>query len=255
MKLKTEASVKSADRAFDILEYVADAPEPPSFSSMMAELGIPRSSLFHLLNNLLARKYLAQDPATERYRLGERVRELAKKFSGPSLSAVISPYLRDLTGELNETSGFYVQVHDAVEAIASVTSSQALAYTMKVGERAPLYAVSGGKIALTKMPADRLDDYLRQVKFEVFTPNTISSKRQLREELTAIRKIGFAYAHEEFTSGIIGIATSVEHGEHFFGSLNLAVPTARFTREREIIFRRALKSFAASIGQAIASRA
>ena len=255
MKLNTEASVKSADRVFDILEYVADAPEPPSFSTMLADLGIPRSSLFHLLNNLLARKYLAQDQATERYRLGDQVRLLSQKVSGPSLSAVISPFLKDLTGELNETSGFYVQVHEAVEVVASVTSSQALAYTMKVGERAPLYAVSGGKIALTRMPGDTLDTYLREVKLEAFTPKTINSKRQLREELAVIEKKRIRLCQRRVHNR--------NHRDSDCGRVcwtlrriaNLAVPTVRFTQDRDIVFRRVLKSFANSIGQALASRA
>ncbi|WP_342713129.1 IclR family transcriptional regulator [Bradyrhizobium sp. B124] len=254
MKLKSDSSVKSADRAFDILEYVADAAEPPSFSQMLADLEIPRSSLFHLLNNLLARRYLAQDPATDRYRLGEHVLTLARKISAPALPTIVTPFLKQLTGELNETSGFYVRTGDAVEAAASATSTQALAYTMKVGERAPLYAVSGGKVALAKMSAEQLDEYLRQVKLEPITEKTIRSRKQLREELISVRRSGFAYSHEEFTPGIIGIARAVEHRGRFYGALNLAVPAARYNREREVVFRRQLDAIAASLGKAIASR-
>ena len=53
MKPKSDAAVKSANRALDILEYVADAAEPPTFSRLLADLHVPRSSLFHLLNNLI----------------------------------------------------------------------------------------------------------------------------------------------------------------------------------------------------------
>lgn len=255
MKLDQSTSVKSADRALDILEYVADATEPPSFSQMLQDLSIPRSSLFHLLNNLLARRYLDQDPSTERYRLGENVRILAKKISAPPLSMVVLPILKRLTGELNETSGFYVRVEDEIEAIASATSNQALAYTMKVGERAPLYAVSGGKIALARMPAPDLEAYLRSVKLEAITPGTITSKRRLKEELFEIRERGFAYSHEEFTPGIVGIATPVELDGRLIGALNLAIPAVRFTEDREKIFRRQLAHAAATLVQAIAARA
>jgi len=255
MKPDLSSSVKSADRAFDILEYVADAAEPPSFSQMLADLGIPRSSLFHLLNNLLGRRYLDQDPSTERYRLGDNIRLLAKKISNPPLAIVVLPFLRRLTGELNETSGLYVRVGDEVEAIASATSNQALAYTMKVGERAPLYAVSGGKIVLARMPAGDLEAYLRRTKFEALTPSTITSRRRLRDELSAILESGFAYSHEEFTPGIIGIATAIEHDGRLLGALNLAVPTVRFNQDREIVFRRQLQSMAATLVQAIATRA
>ena len=255
MKPKEAASVKSADRALDILEYVADAAEPPAFSQMMGDLSIPRSSLFHLLSNLLARRYLEQDSLTERYRLGENVRILAKKISNPPLSMIVLPILKRLTGELNETSGFYVRIQNEVEAIASVTSNQALAYTMKVGERAPLYAVSGGKIALSRMPAADLDSYLRKVKLETITPNTVTSRKRLKEELFKIREQGFAHSHEEFTPGIVGIATPVEMDGRLVGALNLAVPSVRFTDDREQIFRRYLANAAATLVQAIATRA
>jgi DNA-binding IclR family transcriptional regulator len=255
MKLNPNAAVKSADRAIDILEYVADAPEPPSFSGMLAQLGIPRSSLFHLLNNLLARGYLAQDAVTERYRLGDHVRRLAKKTSAPSLATIAMPFLRKVTGELNETSGFYIKVGNQIEAIASSTSGQALTYVMKVGERAPLYAVSGGKLSLIRLSPAELERYLSEVVFEAITPHTIRSKRQLREDLTAVRQSGFAYSREEFTPGITAIGTAVEQGGHFFGSVNLAVPTARFTRERDMMFRRELQAIATSLGNEIAARA
>ncbi|WP_315834345.1 IclR family transcriptional regulator [Bradyrhizobium prioriisuperbiae] len=254
MKLDPTSSVKSADRAFDILEYVADAAEPPSFSQMLVDLRIPRSSLFHLLNNLLGRGYLEQDSVTDRYRVGDHVRQLAKKISGPPLATLVAPFLKQLTNELNETAGFYVGDGNTVETIASTTSSQALAYTMKVGERAPLYAVSSGKITLSRMSPGEFDAYLKDLKFEAVTPQTITSKRGLREDLAIVRQTGFAHSREEFTPGITGMATAVEHNGRFFGALNLAVPTVRFNDEREAVFRRQLAIVAAALGQMLASR-
>ena len=66
MKLGQPSSVKSLDRGLDILEYVAGCAEPPSFSQLLGSLRIPRSSLFHLLTNLLSRNFLERDPKTER---------------------------------------------------------------------------------------------------------------------------------------------------------------------------------------------
>lgn len=254
MKLNPAASVKSADRAFDILEYVADANEPPSFSRMLTDLRIPRSSLFHLLNNLLARGYLQQDEITDRYRVGDQVRLLVHKVSPPPLATIAMPFLKRLTAELNETSGFYVRIGNVMEALASAASSQALTYTMKVGERAPLYAVSSGKIVLSRMPAAEFDDYLRGLTFETITPVTITTTDALRNELPAVQQSGFAYSREEFTTGITGMATAVTHEGRFFGALNLAVPTVRFTDERHSLFRRQLPTAAAALGQAIAAR-
>ena len=249
MKPEPTAAVKSADRALDILEHVADAAESPSFSRLMADLAIPRSSLFHLLNTLLARGYLDQDPTSGRYRLGARVATLARRIAGPPLAVLVQPALDDLSHQLNETSGFYVQVGERAETIASAIGNQALSYTMKVGERAPLYAVSAGKALLAALPPDEIAAYLEAVGFDEITPATIRSKDRLREEIVAVGRDRFAYSREEFTPGITGIATTVLRHGVVCGALNLAVPTARFPQSRDSLFRRHLEASAAALGR------
>ena len=110
MKLGQTATVKSLDRGLDILEYVAGCPEPPSFSQLLTSLRIPRSSLFHLLTNLLSRNFLERDPQSERYRLGAEVVAIARKVKRPSLRDRVAPLLHQLSQEVSETCGFYVRV-------------------------------------------------------------------------------------------------------------------------------------------------
>lgn len=251
MKLASTSAVKSLDRGLDILEYVAGCSEPPSFSQLLANLGIPRSSLFHLLTNLLSRKFLERDPSTERYRLGAGVVAIARKAHRPSLGDRVTPFLRQLSLETSETCGFYVRVAEQVEVVASAISTQALSYTMKVGMSAPLYAVSAGKIMLAELPAEELSQYLGGATLAPVTPHTIRSKTRLKKELQNIKAAGFAYSREEFTLGISAIATAVRTEAKFYGAINLAVPTARFTPDRDADFRQALRQTAQIIAKEI----
>jgi DNA-binding IclR family transcriptional regulator len=253
MKLSQTSSVKSLDRGLDILEFVAGCPEPPSFSQLLASLGIPRSSLFHLLTNLLSRKFLERDPRTERYRIGGEVVEIARKVRRPALGDRIKPFLHQLSLEVSETCGFYVQVGDSVEVVASAISTQALSYTMKVGMSAPLYAVSAGKIVLAELHADELRHYLARVTFAPVTPQTVRSKSRLKKEIQKIKSTGFAYSREEFTLGITAVAAAVRSEATFHGAINLAVPTARFTPDRDAEFREALRRTARMIAKEIGS--
>ena len=251
MKLNETAAVKSLDRGLDILEYVATAKQPLSFSGLLTGLGIPRSSLSHLLNNLQARGFIARDPVNDGYCLGLNVLRLAKAVPKPSLGDQVQPFLRELSNELNETCGFYVRADDSVEVIGSSISTQALSYTMKVGARAPLYAVSGGKIVLAELEPGALKQYLAGITLVSATPQTIRSKTQLTQEIRTIRATGFAYSHDEFTPGITAIATAVRQGGVFIGALNVAVPSARFTPGRDAEFREALRLAARAIAQEI----
>jgi IclR family acetate operon transcriptional repressor len=251
MRRDETSTVKSLDRGLDILEYVASAPRSPSFSQLLNDLDIPRSSLFHLLNNLQARGFLERGPAADGYRLGPGVAKLARAAPQPSLGTIVSPFLRQLSAELNETCGFYVHVEEAVEVIASTISTQALSYTMKVGARAPLHAVSAGKIMLAQLAPAALKQYLARVELSPVTARTIRSKARLLQEIRSVRASGFAYSHEEFTSGITAVATAVHGHGQCIGALNVAVPTVRFTAERAAAFRDALRIAAQAIARAL----
>lgn len=251
MKLGQTTAVKSLDRGLDILEYVAGCSEPPSFSQLLTNLRIPRSSLFHLLTNLLSRNFLERDPQSERYRLGAEVIEIARKVKKPSLRDRVTPLLHHLSQEVSETCGFYVRVGDSVEVVASAISTQALSYTMKVGMNAPLYAVSAGKIVLSELSAQELNQYLGRAPFAAVTPHTVRSKSRLKKELHQVKAAGFAYSREEFTLGITAIATAVRTESKFCGAINLAVPTARFTPDRDAMFREALRRAAQLIAKEI----
>jgi DNA-binding IclR family transcriptional regulator len=250
MKLDAGPSVKSADRAFDLLECVAEAAAPPSFTALMGATGIPRSSLFHLLNTLQARGYLRQDPGGG-YRLGERLRALAARLDAPGPAALAAPHLRRLSGAVNETSGFSARRGDMAETLATIPGGQALGYTMRVGDLAPLYAVSAGKIMLAQLPEAELDAYLSRTTLAPVTPRTLRSEAALRAEIALARREGFAYSREEFTPGITGIAIAVTRGATLLGALNLAVPSARFTARQAALFRRELTGAAGMLATAL----
>jgi DNA-binding IclR family transcriptional regulator len=251
MKSDSATTVKSADRVLDILEAVARAAGQASFSQLMSDLGIPRSSLFQLLSNLTSRGYLEQDATTLRYRLGAKIAQLGRQRPTPLLQQIILPALQQLSHDTNETVGFYVREGDHVIAIATQTGGQALTYTMRAREKAPLYAISSGKIVLSRLSDTEIKAYLSRTSFEKFTPHTISSAKQVMDQVRAAREEGFAYAHEEFTVGIIGMATAVDVAGTLVGMVNLAVPSARFTKATAPVLRQHLRRAAAEMAAAI----
>src|SRR5262249_57267459 len=120
-------------------------------------------------------------------------------------------------------------------------SREARPYTRKGGRQAPFEAVSAGKMVLSKLGTEELSKYLARVRFEPVTPYTVRSKSRLRQEIQKVKASGFAYSREEFTLGITAIATAVRTESKFYGAINLAVPTARFTGDRDADFREALQ--------------
>lgn len=246
MKSKTMKIVKSASRALDLLEFLADAQQAPTFAEISEALEIPKSSLFQLLGNLLERGYIEQSGQKGRYKIGRRIVDLAgKALAAMPLASLIAPVLRELSDELNETCGFYVEKGDYAEIIAAHNGRQALVFSMKVGDRAPLYAISGGKLFLANRSREWIDGYLKRVRFEKFSTNTIQTPERLLQEVERARDEQLASSHEEFTVGIIGVAAPVLLGDEIVGAINFAIPAARFDDELAANVRQKLRQAAA----------
>ena len=67
---------RSADRAFDILEYLSRRTQPASSGTIGLECGIPKSSLHNLLKLMKKRRLVTHHPHDKTWSLGPRVSEL-----------------------------------------------------------------------------------------------------------------------------------------------------------------------------------
>jgi len=227
-------TVKSATRVLDLFEFLGRWDAEKTHAEIAEDLGIPKSSLTQLLKTLVNRGYLTYAPGSKGYQLGPSIAKLAKRVNdGNDMISTAEPLLTWLTRETEETCALNFIKGDKSEVVACVMSSHRLTYTMRRGDTAPLYATSGGKAILAFLPPEMIEEYCGRVSFEQITPNTINSVERLRQELQDIRLSGLAFVFEEFTPGIAGVAAPILSASgHPLGSINTAVPVARFTAEK-----------------------
>ncbi|MGQ0543715.1 MAG: IclR family transcriptional regulator [Betaproteobacteria bacterium] len=233
--------VKSADRVLDVLELLARQGQPMSHTEIAAALGIPKSSLTQLLRNLCARQYIASPPGAQAFAIGPAVFTLAQRGRrGRDLAAIAQPLVEQITRETDESSSLNLLREGEIERACGADSPQALTYSMKLGSRAPVHAVSSGKAILAFLPPQQRDRCLSKVSFERVTPRTIVSMRRLMSVLRQVAAEGVAYSFEEFTPGIVGVAVPVlDQQGHAAGALNVAIPSVRYD---EALRLRAIKS-------------
>ncbi|MFL9921624.1 IclR family transcriptional regulator [Paraburkholderia fungorum] len=227
---ESSETVKSADRTLDLFELLARWGREMTHSDIAEALDIPKSSLTKLLKNLSVRDYIRFVPETKGYRLGDAILKLAQQSHQlRNLIACAEPVLRDITQQTQESCALNQLKGDQVEVVATVTSQQRLNSHLRLGDLAPLYAVSGGKVILAFLPDVMRDEYLRSVNFERFTDKTIATKDALLLELTDVKTRGIANSFEEYTPGIVGVGVPILSATGFpLGSLNLAVPAVRY---------------------------
>lgn len=225
-----QGAVKSADRVLDLFELLAHAGREMAHNEIADVLQIPKSSLTQLLRNLIARGYVEVTPNGRGYRLGATLLSLSQSAGRVrDLVAQADAFLAEITRETGESSALNQLKGDQAEVVATVLGPARLVTHMRLGDLAPLYATSGGKALLAHLPAPVQGEYFARVRFEAVTPGTLRSVGALKKQLEAVRKTGFAYSHEEWTPGIVGIGLPVLDGDGApLGAINVAVPAARF---------------------------
>jgi DNA-binding IclR family transcriptional regulator len=230
MSEPSQSVVKSADRVLDLFELLSRSGDRLSHTDIAESLRIPKSSLSQLLKNLIARGYISNAPNGRGYLLGETLLNLSKNAGlARDLVEQAEPYLGLITAETKESAALNQVKGDVSEVVATVLGPHRLVTHMHLGDVAPLYATSGGKVLLAHFSKDEQEAYLARVTFEEFTPKTIKTTRQLRREIAEIRKSGFGYSIEEYTPGIVGIAMAILDSIGTpLGSINIAMPSTRY---------------------------
>lgn len=232
------APVKSALRTLDVIEFVVAHRGGVAAQELGSALGIPMSSLSYLLATLAERGYLHREG--RKYVPGPGLERLRVAEDALSIPDRVTPLVRAIRGELNETVSFMVRNGWEAEVVVTEVSDRALRYAIEPGERKPLHAFATGKAILAMLSPDELDQYFAQSDRVRFTGHTIVDEAGLRTELDRIRASGFAEAEEESTPGISSIGAPILIGGVAAGGIGIAVPSIRFTAELRLRARELL---------------
>ena len=227
--------VKSADRAFRILEAVGSRSNGITHGELSKVLGIPKGSLSYLLSNLMDRDYLTFEKQSKLYMLGPQLLVLTGRYlSNLDFVRVGRPILRQLVGEINEDAELAIMKDDEILFLYKEECSQPLKFSIAIGERAPIYATSAGKAILAYLSPAEVSRYLEAVRLAPITESTITDGETLKRELQEIRSKGLAYGREEFHQGISAIAAPVfnVYGD-VIGSAVVTLPGVRFNTEQK----------------------
>src|ERR1700753_3013368 len=95
-------SVQSIERAFELLEMMADAGGVVGLSQLASRSGLPLPTIHRLMRTLLNLGYIRQEPSRE-YALGPRLVRLGDSSSG-LIGRWAGPHLHHLVDVLGESS-------------------------------------------------------------------------------------------------------------------------------------------------------
>ncbi|MGG5810084.1 IclR family transcriptional regulator [Falsiroseomonas sp. CW058] len=232
METPAAPAAPSALRALDLLALLARTGRAMTHAELAATLGVPKSSLTLLLRTLAERDYVIAEGRG--WRTGPAVAALAAPPTPAfDLARVVQQILRRLSEAVDESAGFVVPEGAAGRVLLSVNARHPLTYAYRTGQLLPLHATSSGKAILAALPPARRAAILGGMQYPAFTPRTITDPVALDTQLRTLGRTGLAYSFEERHLGIIGMARAATIGARLLGAFNVALPSARFSKEAE----------------------
>jgi len=192
-----------------ILECLSGYDEPVGVNAIAREVGLPKSTVSRLVNDLVEHRFLEKGRGG--VRLGLRLFELGQRAGGPrELRQIALTAMADLRQATGRTVQLAVLEGTDVVYIGILRGDPRTAAPQrgKEGGRIPAHATALGKALLAFSPPQALDTVL-QAPLQSFTPNTITRPAVLASQLESVRETGVAYQFEESGPGLTAVGSPI----------------------------------------------
>ncbi len=200
-------TIQSVDRAAALLKTVANSREPLTVAELAARCGLNRSTAWRLLATLDSQGLVERDPVTQRYSVGYAIFQIAAAGDHDALVRRAHPVLQLLANDTGETVNLAVAKRFNLVYVHQVEAPQIMSPNW-LGRSVALHATSSGKAFLAWLPKEERD-VLVPAKLERFTDTTLTQRRQLEEELEAVRRNGYSICVGELEETLFGASAAV----------------------------------------------
>jgi len=203
--------VPAADQTLRILSFLARQRGPVPARTVAAALGIPRSSVYHLLAALQEHQFVVHLPEDRRWGLGIAAFELASGYARQEpLARLGRPVLAELVDRTHESAHLAVMHGRDVLYIVEERAARRPALVTDVGVRLPAHLTATGRAMLAALPAEQVRAlYPDAASFSDRTGHGPRRPRELREVLREARARGFATEDGEVTLRLASVGVAV----------------------------------------------
>jgi len=225
---RTSGGVQSIERAFGLLETLADAGGTMGLSQLANESGLPLPTIHRLLRTLVDLGYLRQE-ASRQYVLGPRLIRLGEA-SSHLLSTWARPHLARLVDELGESANLAMLDGDEIVYVAQAQSRQSMRMFTEVGRRVLPHCTAVGKAIMAEMPRAQVREILQRTGMPQHTATTVTDLEEFARQLVTVADLGYALDEGEQETGVRCVAVAVPDTSTRL-AISVSGPAGRMTEE------------------------
>jgi len=205
----SQHTIPAIDRMMDVLAALEVRSDGASITTLTAALGLPRSTVYRILNTLQAHD-VVQRQGSGSYRLGPRLLKLAAHVPTGTydLASLAQPFLDGAAATAGHSVKLSVLDSEGVLVLAAAQGTRPYALVVTPGQRMPIHAGAAGKLLLAFEPPERQADWLSR-PLTKFTSHTITDPKRLKAEAVRIRRQGWAQDRGESAPSIYAYAAPI----------------------------------------------
>lgn len=237
---RRDYKVPAAEKALDILEFMAARNQDLTQTEISVGLGRSIHEIYRVIQLLEGRGYLIRTRA-DRYRLSLKLFELA--HTHPPVNRLVDsalPVMRELVGNADQSCHLVVLREATVLVVLQVDSPLPMRYSVALGSHFPVLETSSGAVLLAALPPDERETLIRRV---LASGEAGASRTEIDARLGEIDRLGYEMRASLAVDGCINISVPIR--DHVGATIAaLTVPylpqkRVRFSRESVLATARA----------------
>lgn len=224
------------ERTLDLLSVLEQEENGATIRELCTRLSLPRSTVYRVLNSLLARQFVRRS-ADGVFALGPALVALAARVrpdgGAHDLADIAKGPMQQLRDDLGEPVKLSVRDGDRAKVIVALLGHHEYAPAPSTGTSYPLHAGAASKLILAFLSDADLDRHL-SAPLTRYTPRSITDPKKLRTQLMRIRKERFAQDLGEHNLSVHAMAAPVfDHGGRFLAALSIPFLAEKDAQSRE----------------------
>jgi IclR family pca regulon transcriptional regulator len=246
--------VQSLERGIAVLRSFDAANAEQTLSDVARRTSLTRATARRLLLTLKSLGYASSDG--KHFSLTPAVLDIGYTYlSSLNVTQLAQPFLEALSEQVHESVSVSVLDGTDIIYIARVPTTRIMTISLGLGPRLPGLLSSMGGVQLSALPAEQVEAHL-PVELEARTERSLTSRADLRAQLEAIRRQGWALVDQELELGVRSIAAPLRDSSgRAIAAMNISTHAGRTTvDELHSRFLPALLDTAAKINLALEKR-
>lgn len=179
-----------------------------SFSEVVEQLGLPKSTVSRLLMTMETQGLLERDPDSKLYKIGHLLLAVSSHYLSTPLVDACSPAMAQLSQQTQCTGYISMLEGREIMVMRMFPGRTYLQVVTPAGSLLPAAETAIGRAILARHTDEQVVERYRE-GYRVNSPNSPQTLDALLLSLAAIREKGWAFANNETLQGISSLATCI----------------------------------------------